>query len=61
MNKETVTERFSSGTVAFPLSKDTEPMMLNIAVDMFRKNGYTAEIEYRKNDALIKIGIKEGR
>lgn len=53
-------EKRRSGSIGFPLSKETPLMDLELIKDVLQKNGYEVEIE-DLNDAqvLLVVGIKE--
>ena len=52
-----ISEKFSSGVVGFPINPATED--LDKVVQAFERNGYTVNIEFKEDGAVIYIGIPE--
>ena len=53
-------ETYSSGKVGFPISKETDPTLVDGAIEMFEKNGYRIElVDKDDKTTMFNVGLME--
>ncbi len=54
-----IKETYSTGKVGFPISKETSEAGINIAKEMFEKNGYRVEVNDVKDGKMFIVALPE--